>query len=62
MTMEEAREGIGRSVIYTPVHTNAKPEVGTITDVSSLYVFVRYAGQHRAQATPAERLRFEVSS
>lgn len=61
MTLGEARDAIGRSVVYT-AHPGAEPEVGTIVGTSSLYVFVQSEGQRGSKATPAEMLAFEVAS
>jgi hypothetical protein len=61
VNIEEAREGIGRRVVYEP--PGAPPERGTITEVRPAfehpgYVFVRYDGDQHAKATAAEMLRF----
>ena len=60
MTTDQARNAIGRTVVYVP-YPGATPEIGTISGTSSLYVFVQYAGQRGTKATPAELLEFEVS-
>lgn len=57
MTTAEARDLIGRSVIYTAPH-GARDE-GVITSVNDRFVFVRY-GNHGSQATPPERLELAV--
>lgn len=62
MNIEEAREGIGRRVVYEP--PGAPPERGMITEVRPAfehpgYVFVRYDGDRVAKATAAEMLRFD---
>jgi len=54
MTLEEAREHIGHGVVYVPSHD--KREDGTIEAVSSLYVFVHYAGDRGCKATRPEDL------
>jgi hypothetical protein len=61
VNIEEAREGIGRRVVYEP--PGAPAEQGTITEVRTIrehpgYVFVRYDGDRIAKATAAEVLRF----
>lgn len=61
LTLDEARDAIGRSVVYRP-HPDAEPEVGTIAGTSSLYVFVQYVGERGTKATPAELLTFEVGA
>jgi hypothetical protein len=53
VTLDEARDHIGRGVVYTPAAGD--PEDGVITGVSSTTVFVRYAGDHAAKGTdPAD--------
>ena len=54
MTLDEARTGIGRGVVYRSFHGAA--EDGVITGVSDSMVFVRYAGDQHSKATPPERL------
>jgi hypothetical protein len=61
VNIEEAREGIGRRVVYEP--PGAPAEYGTITEVRTIrqhpgYVFVRYGGDRVAKATAAELLQF----
>lgn len=54
MTLEDAREHIGDGVVYTPAH--GAREDGVITGVSSVYVFVHYAGDRGSKATYPEDL------
>ena len=62
MTIEQARESIGRNVTYAryddPFFGNvatAGPEYGVITSVNERYVFVRYGAETQAKATdPAD--------
>jgi hypothetical protein len=59
MTLDEARDSIGESVVYLPDH-GGPAEDGVITGVSSSVVFVRYRHQHPTaggQATSAHLLR-----
>lgn len=57
MTLVEARDGVGRAVVYDDGH--GKREDGTIVRVSGNYVFVRYSHNDSSiQATPADRLEF----
>lgn len=58
MTLDEARNNIGKPVIYQD-RDDGPLEEGMITGVSARYVFVRYRGQHPTadgRATPADRL------
>lgn len=55
MTMEEAKQRIGRKVIYTPF-SGCKPkdrEEGVITSVNSVTVFVRYGADINSKGTNA---------
>ena len=54
MTLDEARAHIGDGVVYTP--DDGKREDGTIEAVSSVYVFVHYAGDRGCKATYPEDL------
>lgn len=54
MTLTEARENIGRKVVYTAPH-GAK-EDGIITTVGFTYVFVRYGNNQHGSATDPKRL------
>jgi hypothetical protein len=70
MTVEEARAGAGRRVIYQPPGRGvAAQEMGTITEVRDVwregyppeeqgYVMVRYAGDTLSKATAPELLTF----
>ena len=53
MTLEEARNHIGDSVIYTPFEgcDASELEFGIITSVNDSYVFVRYGSNLHSQAT-----------
>jgi hypothetical protein len=42
ITLQEARDNIGRGVVYVPRH--GKREDGRISSVNAYYVFVRYSG------------------
>lgn len=59
ITLDEARENIGRTVIYQAPHPGAKLEVGVISSVNCDYIFVRYGEQTTAQATRPDDLRFQ---
>jgi hypothetical protein len=54
MTLDEARNHIDDGVVYKPA--GGKPETGVITAVSSVYVFVQYAGERGTKATYPEDL------
>lgn len=58
MTLEEAKQHIGDSVIYKPFKDCDKSqwEYGTITSVNDRYVFVRYGRDNYSKATRAEDL------
>jgi hypothetical protein len=57
MTLERARECIGRLVVYCPPHDWSRPsEEGVITSVNDRYVFVRYGSQQTPAATRPEDL------
>jgi len=70
MTVEEARAGVGRRVIYQPPGRGVEPqETGTITEVRAVwregypseeqgYVMVRYTGDTLSKATAPELLTF----
>jgi hypothetical protein len=52
MTIDEAKQSIGRKVIYRPSHSHAPvSEEGVITSVNDTYVFVRYGSQTTSAAT-----------
>jgi hypothetical protein len=59
MTLDEARENIGRGAIYQP-YEGAPVEAGDITSVNERFVFVHYAGDRQSKATRAEDLRWET--
>lgn len=48
MTLDEARENIGRSVVYCPAHGSF--EDGLIKSVNDRYVMVDYQGNVKATA------------
>lgn len=58
MTIEQARENIGRNVTYERYYGDlmvSGPEFGVITSVNDRYVFVRYGAQVGSKATdPAD--------
>lgn len=61
MTLEQARNGIGRRVIYQNtrvIHENTR-ETGVISSVGVRFVFVRYGSDPNAKATRPEDLTFE---
>ena len=60
MTIEEAKEGIGRNVIYTPFEgcDSSLIENGVITSVNDRFVFVRYGYSQNGIATSPEDLKF----
>lgn len=63
MTLNDARNGIGRKVIYTPF-LGCDPdmtEIGVITSVTDQFVFVRYGSDINSKATRAEDLKFETN-
>jgi hypothetical protein len=49
MTLDQARDAIGRGVVYAPRF--GLREDGVIIRVNNRYVFVRYSGSLHAQAT-----------
>lgn len=53
MTIEQARDAVGRKVVYRAEYqTPREPgEEGVITSVNSQYVFVRYGAKAGSQAT-----------
>lgn len=55
ITLEQARDGIGRQVIY---RTNTVSDEGTITSVGREYVFVTYRGDMNSKATNPADLTF----
>jgi hypothetical protein len=59
MTLLEARQNIGRLVIYRPMRrkTKERGDEGVITSVNDTYVFVRYGTQQTSEATRPEDLR-----
>lgn len=60
MTLKEARNNIGRSVIYIPYKNCSREliESGIITSVNEIYVFVRYGKDLHSKATRPDNLRF----
>lgn len=60
MTLEEARNNIGRYVVYTPFEgcSDNQKELGVITSVNDTYVFVRYGDELHSKATRPEDLKF----
>lgn len=57
LTLEAARNAIGASVIYMP--ENRPEERGTIVDVGTAFVFVRYPNQIEAKAARPDELRLD---
>jgi len=59
MDLDDARNGVGRTVIYSPfAEPDIDDETGVITSVSDRYAFVAYGGQQQAKATNPGDLRF----
>ena len=60
MTLEEARNNIGRYVVYIPFNgcSDNQKELGVITSVNDTYVFVRYGDDLHSKATRPEDLKF----
>lgn len=56
MTLDQARDNIGRRVVYVPRFEMR--EYGVISGVNDLVVFVHYAGDQQAKATNPEDLEF----
>ena len=55
MTLDEAKQSVGRKVVYRPFQ-GAGPEEGVITSVNLMHVFVRYGSQAHSSATsPSDR-------
>jgi len=61
MTLDEARQNIGRGVVYTPGH-GWPVEQGTITGCSDTSVFVLYLGDMAPKGTRPEDLVFLAGS
>jgi hypothetical protein len=57
MTLAEARDLIGKAVIYRPDDdgsykpTARRAEQGIVTSVNDVWVFVRYGSDHHSKAT-----------
>lgn len=62
MKLSEARENIGRKVVYTPFKDCEyyMKETGVITSTNNKFVFVRYGNDVNSKATMAEDLELEV--
>jgi len=58
MTLKEAKQNIGRYVIYKPFLSCDKSEyeIGIITSANNFCVFVRYGNDSLSKATDAEDL------
>ncbi len=58
MTLQEAKNNIGRCVVYMPFYGCSKDqyELGVITSVNENYVFVRYSNEINSKATKPEDL------
>lgn len=61
MTLSEAREGVGRAVVYEPFKgcDQGQLEYGMITSVNERVAFVRYGSDKYSKATAPEDLRFD---
>lgn len=60
MKLEEAKNGVGRKVVYTPFE-GCDPsllEEGVITSVNDRYVFVRYGSDKNSKPTSPYDLKF----
>ena len=55
LKLSEARQLVGREVVYTEKHTKKK-EYGIITSVNDKYVFVKYGNDTIAKATKPQEL------
>ena len=60
MTLDEAKESIGRAVLFRP-YPGALPEAGVITTVRGSQVFVLYKGDYYAKNTRPQDLELEHS-
>ena len=62
MKIEEAREGIGRTVIYTPHDEcdDADKEIGVITSCNYHTIYVRYGDNVNSKGTNPEDLVFNI--
>jgi hypothetical protein len=62
MTLEEARNSVGRRVKYTPFKgcDDKDLEYGVITSVSDLFVSVRYGSDVNSKSTKSYDLELEV--
>ncbi|MBN9235136.1 MULTISPECIES: hypothetical protein [Phyllobacteriaceae] len=61
MPVDFTHPWVGRTVIYTAAHPNARPEQGIVTSVNveARIVFVRYGAGTTSKATSVdERLQF----
>lgn len=54
--IEPTKDDIGRAVIYTAGHPNAKPEEGVITSFNEHSVFVRYGADKGSKGTARQDL------
>jgi hypothetical protein len=50
MTLDEARDHIGKGVVYE-AYPGGPQEDGVVTSVGDQYVFVRFTGDHHSKAT-----------
>lgn len=59
MTLDEARQSLGREVVYSPYVgcEDKHKEIGTITSVSDTYVFVRYGTDTISKSTKPENIQ-----
>lgn len=62
MTLDDARNNIGRSVVYKPFKgcDKSQYEYGVITRVGDVFVFVRYGSEILSKATNPKDLRFMI--
>jgi GrpB-like predicted nucleotidyltransferase (UPF0157 family) len=61
VTLEEAADHIGSTVVYAPPDGPHLDETGVITAVTSRYVFVRYHGDTHSKATAPANLHLTAA-
>jgi hypothetical protein len=62
ISLEDAKNNIGRAVIYTPFKNceDSIKERGYITSVNNMFIFVRYSYSNNGIATYPGDLEFEI--
>lgn len=58
MPISPLPEDVGRKVIYRP-YVGGPAEVGVITSITPVFVFVRYGNDTHSKATGSEALEWE---